>query len=202
MATTTNFGWETPDDTDLVKDGAAAIRTLGQSIDTSLMDLEGGTTGQVLSKASNTDMDFTWTSNGQTGPAFAAYKASTQTGISSETWTKVTYDTERFDTDTDFDSSRFTPTKAGYYQINALNWIQRTTTSGFGYTAVYKNGTRYNTSFNGFGGTNGNTGSNADLIYMNGTTDYLEVYCWISGEGASVEGGAANSSFSGVWIRG
>jgi hypothetical protein len=61
MATTTNFGWETPDDTDLVKDGAAAIRTLGQSIDTSMMDLEGGTTGQVLSKASNTDMDFTWT---------------------------------------------------------------------------------------------------------------------------------------------
>jgi hypothetical protein len=62
MATTTNFGWETPDDTDLVKDGAAAIRTLGQSIDTSMMDLEGGTTGQLLSKASNTDMDFTWAS--------------------------------------------------------------------------------------------------------------------------------------------
>jgi hypothetical protein len=61
MATTTNFGWETPDDTDLVKDGAAAIRTLGQSIDTSMADLEGGTTGQVLSKASNADMDFTWT---------------------------------------------------------------------------------------------------------------------------------------------
>ena len=60
MATTTNFGWVTPDDTSLVKDGAAAIRTLGQSIDTSMMDLEGGTTGQVLSKASNTDMDFTW----------------------------------------------------------------------------------------------------------------------------------------------
>ena len=60
MATTTNFGWSTPDDTALVKDGAAAIRTLGQSIDTSMMDLEGGTTGQVLSKASNTDMDFTW----------------------------------------------------------------------------------------------------------------------------------------------
>lgn len=60
MANTTNFGWETPDDTDLVKDGAAAIRTLGSAIDTSLVDLKGGTTGQVLSKASNTDMDFTW----------------------------------------------------------------------------------------------------------------------------------------------
>ena len=60
MANTTNFGWETPDDTDLVKDGAAAIRTLGSSIDTSLVDLKGGTTGQILSKTSNTDMDFTW----------------------------------------------------------------------------------------------------------------------------------------------
>ena len=60
MATTTNFGWTTPDDTDLVKDGAAAIRTLGSAIDTSLVDLKGGTTGQLLSKNSNTDMDFTW----------------------------------------------------------------------------------------------------------------------------------------------
>jgi hypothetical protein len=60
MATTTNFGWETPDDTDLVKDGALAMRTLGNSIDSSFVDLKGGTTGQVLSKASNTDLDFTW----------------------------------------------------------------------------------------------------------------------------------------------
>jgi hypothetical protein len=60
MANTTNFGWETPDDTDLVKDGAAAIRTLAGAIDTSMVDLKGGTTGQVLSKATNTDMDFTW----------------------------------------------------------------------------------------------------------------------------------------------
>jgi hypothetical protein len=60
MATTTNFGWETPDDTDLVKDGAAAMRTLGSSIDTSFVDLKGGTTGQVLAKASGTDLDFSW----------------------------------------------------------------------------------------------------------------------------------------------
>ena len=61
MPTTTNFGWTTPADTDLVKDGAAAIRTLGNGIDTSLLDLKGGTTGQVLAKASNTDLDYTWT---------------------------------------------------------------------------------------------------------------------------------------------
>jgi hypothetical protein len=69
MATTTNFGWETPDDTDLVKDGAAAMRTLGNAIDTSLVDLKGGTTGQVLAKASNTDMDFSWTTDATGIPA-------------------------------------------------------------------------------------------------------------------------------------
>lgn len=65
MATTTNFGWETPDDTDLVKDGALAMRTLGNSIDSSFVDLKGGTTGQILSKASNTDLDYTWITNDQ-----------------------------------------------------------------------------------------------------------------------------------------
>jgi len=65
MPTTSNFGWTTPADTDLVKDGAAAIRTLGNGIDTSLVDLKGGTTGQILSKASNTDLDYTWIANDQ-----------------------------------------------------------------------------------------------------------------------------------------
>ena len=66
MATTTNFGWETPDDTDLVKDGAAAIRTALGGVDTSFVDLKGGTTGQVLSKASNTDLDYTWVTTDDT----------------------------------------------------------------------------------------------------------------------------------------
>jgi hypothetical protein len=61
MATTTpNFGWPVPTSTDLVKDGATAIEALGDSIDASLVDLKGGTTGQVLAKASGTDMDFSW----------------------------------------------------------------------------------------------------------------------------------------------
>ena len=58
--TTTNFGWTVPSDTDLVKDGAAAIRTALGGPDTSFVDLKGGTTGQILSKASNTDLDYTW----------------------------------------------------------------------------------------------------------------------------------------------
>jgi hypothetical protein len=63
MATSPLFGWEEPDDTDLVKDGAAAIRTLGNAIDTSMGDLLGGTTGQILAKNSATSMDFTWITN-------------------------------------------------------------------------------------------------------------------------------------------
>jgi hypothetical protein len=84
MATTTNFGWETPDDTDLVKDGAAAIRTLGQSIDTSMADLEGGTTGQVLSKASNADMDFTWIEQDDTTISFNAQTGTTYTLVAAD----------------------------------------------------------------------------------------------------------------------
>ena len=58
--TTTNFGWDIPQSTDLVKDGATAIAALGQDIDTALVDLKGGTTGQVLAKASGTDLDYSW----------------------------------------------------------------------------------------------------------------------------------------------
>ena len=71
MATTTpNFGWSVPTSTDLVKDGATAIETLGDAIDASLVDLKGGTTGQVLAKASNSDMDFVWSADaaGMTNP--------------------------------------------------------------------------------------------------------------------------------------
>jgi hypothetical protein len=61
MATVTpNFNWPVPTSTDLVKDGATAIEALGDSIDASLLDLKGGTNGQVLAKNSNTDMDFIW----------------------------------------------------------------------------------------------------------------------------------------------
>lgn len=64
MATTTpNYGWVVPTSTDLVKNGATAIETLGDSIDASFVGLKGGTTGQVLSKTSGTDLAFTWIAN-------------------------------------------------------------------------------------------------------------------------------------------
>ena len=57
---TTNFGWVMPTATDLVTDLPADFNVFGQGVDTSMQDLLGGTTGQVLSKTSNTNMDFTW----------------------------------------------------------------------------------------------------------------------------------------------
>ena len=58
---TTPFGWQMPENTDLVTDLPADFEVFGQAVATSMTDLLGGTTGQLLSKTSNTDMDFTWT---------------------------------------------------------------------------------------------------------------------------------------------
>ena len=76
--TTTNFGWDIPQSTDLVKDGATAIATLGQDIDTAFVDLKGGTTAQVLVKNSNTDLDFVWT----TAPVGDITEVTAGTGLS------------------------------------------------------------------------------------------------------------------------
>ena len=59
---TTPFSWQMPQNTDLVTDLPADFEVFGQAVATSLADLLGGTTGQILTKASNTDMDFTWSS--------------------------------------------------------------------------------------------------------------------------------------------
>jgi hypothetical protein len=61
MANPTNpFNWQMPTSTDLVTDLPADFEVFGQAVATSMADLLGGTTGQVLAKASNTDMDFSW----------------------------------------------------------------------------------------------------------------------------------------------
>jgi len=60
---TTNFGWVMPTSTDLVTDLPADFNTFGQGVDTSMSELLGGTTGQILSKTSGTNMDFTWITN-------------------------------------------------------------------------------------------------------------------------------------------
>jgi hypothetical protein len=67
---TSNFGWQMPTSTDLVTDLPADFEVFGQAVDTSLADLKGGTTGQVLKKNTDTDMDFVWAADtaGMTNP--------------------------------------------------------------------------------------------------------------------------------------
>jgi hypothetical protein len=88
--TTTNYGWDIPQSTDLVKDGATAIATLGQDIDTAFVDLKGGTTGQVLSKASGTDLDFTWIEQDDTTLSFNAQTGTTYTLVAADLGKLVT----------------------------------------------------------------------------------------------------------------
>lgn len=146
MATTTNFGWTTPDDTALVKDGASAIRTLGSGIDTSLVDLKGGTTGQVLSKATNTDLDFTWVSRDESFKGVSCKLNSTVGVGSGGGGSAIPFDGEDYDTDafhsTSTNNERITvPTGlGGKYQFN-ITAIVADATVGYMRLALRKNGT-------------------------------------------------------------
>ena len=72
---TSNFNWQMPTATDLVTDLPADFEVFGQAVDTSLADLKGGTTGQLLAKATGTDMDFTWSNPVSSG--FSVVKSET-----------------------------------------------------------------------------------------------------------------------------
>lgn len=76
---TTPFGWQMPQNTDLVTDLPADFEVFGQAVDTDFQDLLGGTTGQVLSKTSNTDLDFTWIEQDDSTLAFNAQTGTTYT---------------------------------------------------------------------------------------------------------------------------
>ena len=81
---TSNFGWQMPTSTDLVTDLPADFEVFGQAVDTALVDLKGGSTGQVLSKASGTDMDFTWIEQDDTTISFNAQTGTTYTLVAAD----------------------------------------------------------------------------------------------------------------------
>jgi hypothetical protein len=81
---TSNFNWQMPTASDLVTDLPADFEVFGQAVDTSLADLKGGTTGQVLSKASGTDMDFTWIEQDDTTISFNAQTGTTYTLVAAD----------------------------------------------------------------------------------------------------------------------
>jgi len=87
---TSNFNWQMPTNTDLVSQLPADFEVFGQAVDTSLADLKGGTTGQVLAKNSNTDMDFVWAAKDDTTIQFNAQTGTTYTLVAADTNKLVT----------------------------------------------------------------------------------------------------------------
>jgi hypothetical protein len=196
MASTTNYNWSTPDDTALVKDGAAAIRTLGSSVDTTtkalnpsttLGDLEYrsatantntrlgiGSTGQVLTVAGGVP---TWATagGGDDGPAIGVKRSANQT-ISASTWTVVQFNTEDFDTNSNFNTGtyRFTPTTAGYYQVN----LSIAGSGSNNQAMIAKNG---NFVALGTSAVSVTSSISVGMVYMNGSTDYIEGQVFSSG---------------------
>jgi hypothetical protein len=143
-------------------------------------------------------------------PAFSAYANAGQT-VSAGTFTKVAINTKYFDTANCFDSTtnyRFTPNVAGYYQVNATVSFG-TTGAGEIIAAIYKNGSIYSrgTDANMASGTFGDSLiTYNELIYFNGSTDYIELYGLVSanprtGNGLRYYDTWLTSRFSAAMVR-
>ena len=142
------------------------------------------------------------------GPAFSAYLGSNQT-VTSGSWTKLNINTKVFDTNTNYDATtnyRFTPTVAGYYQVNGSVYGGGSTNTTNVISAIYKNGSVYLTG--SYISASANPQSNqasiiSTLIYMNGSTDYIEFYGQITGSGTcTISSGSANTQFNACLLRG
>jgi hypothetical protein len=179
----------------------------------SSVTIAGDTSGSILLQAPAVSGSTTINIAAQSGtlnvggPAFYVYLAATQTGVASSTWTKVNFDTEVFDTNNNFASGRFTPTVAGYYQINGAIYIG---TGGGAISArcqIYKNGAQYASgSWLYNGGNNVTTDSVSvvsSVIYFNGSTDYIELYGFAQNNSSAQFAGSQNFTyFNGCFLRG
>jgi hypothetical protein len=146
--------------------------------------------------------------NGQSAPAFSAYASVSQT-LTNSVYTKIQLNTETFDTNNNFDSTtnyRFTPTVAGYYQINANVFMSADSYTGYVISSIYKNGSAYKYSIAYYNPTYGNGGAPiSDVIYFNGSTDYIEYYVRQTNNGSAglgFNGGSAYTYMSGCLLRG
>jgi hypothetical protein len=138
-------------------------------------------------------------SNGQ-GPAFSAYQSSSQS-INNATETKVNYQTEEWDTASCFDTStsRFTPNLAGYYQVNAR--VSFTSADTRVIINLFKNGSSWKRG-NDSGSASVNSGIVSALVYLDGSTDYIEIYAYQSrGSANSVNALSTETYFQGVLVR-
>ena len=139
-------------------------------------------------------------------PAFSAYLSSNQS-VSSGVNTKVSCDTEEFDTASCYNNSTyiFTPTVAGYYQFNFQVSCRNSTNITRISCSLYKNGTGYKNGTDTYNAnnTNGYKTSGSVLAYANGTTDYFEFYAQVQ-TNAGTNQFTSNSTdcyFQGVLVR-
>jgi hypothetical protein len=140
------------------------------------------------------------------GPAFRAFVAVAQTIPGTGVQTKVTFGTETFDTNTNFATSRFTPTVEGYYQLNATVRIGGTSGTGEYMITIWRNGSEYARGTNTSGteaGVSFYSMQVSDIVYANGSSDFFEIYIQqASGAGRDTTAGTNISYFSGCMIRG
>lgn len=132
-------------------------------------------------------------------PAFSAYANASQS-ITNATFTKLQFQTEEFDTANCFDSTtnyRFTPNVAGYYQINGAYNVGGTITGGL--VSIFKNGSELKRGV--WFATNFADTSVSSLVYMNGSTDYIELYAYITGSSILVGSGSNLTWFNGALVR-
>lgn len=151
------------------------------------------------------NLTVTGTSPAPNGPAFRASMLN-DLSFSVSTWTKVQFDTEEFDTNSNYDNAtnyRFTPTVAGYYQVNASARINYSGAAGdFIWVRIYKNGSAYNGHYNrDANGQPYGSVNISDLIYINGSTDYIEVYVQTNHSTATISNGI-ETKFSAFLARG
>lgn len=163
-------------------------------------------TGTLTIASPNTNSNYTLTLPTQTGtvmangPAFSAYVGSAQSIISA-TFVKMQVNTEEFDTNSNFDSTtnyRFTPTVAGYYQVNGNIVFSTNITSP--QLAIYKNGTNFKVGTNYASGAWANVSA---LVYLNGSTDYIELYgAHVTGTTQSLNIASNYNYFQASMVRG
>lgn len=132
------------------------------------------------------------------GPAFRAY-ANSATSLASAGFTKVTLDLENFDTNGNFLSSTFTPTVAGYYQINAT---VSTSTSATSLLAILRKNEEDHSYGSGQVSSTAIRSSVSDIIEMNGTTDFIELFAYhFSGSSVNTQPESRTTYMSGCLIR-
>ena len=137
------------------------------------------------------------------GPAFSAYSNANQT-IAENTWTKVNINTELFDTASAFNTStyRFQPAVSGYYQVSG--GTRQFTPGAFSYTfvGIWKNGGSLFETTGAIYLSSYSVLTLSNLVYLNGSTDYVELYAFASASNTrNVEGNATQTTFSAAMVR-